>query len=147
MAVLALGAGCGGGGGGESDATASTTKAQFVKEAEAVCESHKQQRLDQIDAYTEKSGTELGNEPPAAELKRVEYELATFYVPSSTKQLEEMEKLEVPEGDEEEIEAMLDNYARGIEEMKNQGVEGYSKGKGLVAFQSEAQKYGLVCEP
>jgi len=102
MTVVLLGAfGCGG-----SD---SPTKAEFVKQADAICaETDKTQRVGLADYQQENPGSE-SNE--AGQSKAI----VEVGLPPIRQEAEELAALEAPSGDEEKIEALVTEIEKAIE--------------------------------
>lgn len=99
LALLAAGVGgCGGGDDStEADTTAALTKAEFVKQANAICaEGNKE--TDAIFAGFEKGESK-------AEAETV---IENEFVPSIQGQIDDIRALGAPEGDEATVEEMLD---------------------------------------
>jgi hypothetical protein len=123
--VLALvGVGCGsdsssGGSGGDggSDGIESTevtessiSKAQYIKKAEAVCEKATEQLEADFGTFVKQQGNpEKPSEAVYEEL------LEAVVTPNISVEIEELSELEVPEGDADEIEAMLEARVESIE--------------------------------
>lgn len=95
--VIAL-AGCGGGGGGESEAA--PTKAEFIKQADAVCAD--------VNKQVEAGFKELGDSPSTAEVKKFVDEVS---IPQIQHQIDEIGDMTPPAGDEDQIQAILDGWA------------------------------------
>lgn len=137
-AVGLLVLGCGGG--GEETATAAATKAQFIKQADAVCSKVKKEREAAIATYKKEypGGAEAAEENLDEGLKKV-------IAPSMRKEVEQLEALTVPAGDDEAVAKMIGNLARGSRVLAKQGAEGLAK-SGIPDFEQEAAAYGLkVC--
>lgn len=97
-AIALLVVGCGGG--GSSDSTATVTKAQFVKEANAICEQANKVQLAAA-AIGEKQGK------TRAEL------ISQALIPIQT-QAEEVGKLDPPQGDQQQIDAIVKGLEDGV---------------------------------
>lgn len=98
LALAGIAAGCGGGDDGESN---SLTKAEFVKQASQIC--------DEIDKETQKNLEAAARSqegvPPS---KNTEEQLVNnIVIPALQKQSEQLGELGAPEGDEEEIDAII----------------------------------------
>lgn len=139
LAVLAtvVVAGCGG---GEDD---TVTKAEFVREANAVCkeaEDAKNRRLDSaFKLVSEKQGIDPNEE------QKLLFDAA---LPPLNQMVQELADLGAPEGEEEKVEAIVGSFERQVE-----AIEADPQGamEGEVGFFREAndlsKKYGLeACE-
>lgn len=127
LALIAVGCGSGedsssgtGGGGGEtsSDQTASLSKAEFIKQADAVCSKGKKEVEAQFAAYLKKNKIEgigaKGEPRPEAEERKADVVL-TIGVPAYRKQLEEIDALPAPAGDEATVEEFVSAAEEGVE--------------------------------
>jgi hypothetical protein len=109
-AIALIAAGCGSDD-STTDSTASLTKAEFVKQGNAICDAGNQE----INAGFEKA-LPKGKEPSKAELDEA---METVLIPSITKQIEEIRALGAPEGEEEAVE----DFLVGAEEELEKGEE------------------------
>jgi hypothetical protein len=140
LAVALLGVGCGDE--DESTASSNVTKAQFVKNVNAVCKKTQEDRFNEIGAYDQKTLAK-GEKPESGPnlLKKMEDVL----LPSMNKQLEELKALDVPEASAAKYEKMLQSLEGGIEKLEEEGVVGLTKGEQLEAFEKEAAALNLAC--
>lgn len=99
VALLALVAG---GCGSSSDSTTTVTKAQFVKQVDALCEEREKERSNKVAAIASslKPGEKLSN---GQQTKMVE----TIIFPSYAKMIENVESVEPPAGDEAKINEII----------------------------------------
>jgi hypothetical protein len=120
LAVAALLAvGCGG-----SDSTLS--KADFIAQADAICEKTDKTQAKEFQAYEQKNAKTLSTlSPEEAEEKLI----ATVGLPSVLKEAEELEALGVPKGEEKEVEAILTGIEAAVKkaEKEPESVEGDAK--------------------
>lgn len=141
--VLGLGVGCGSG--SEEDTTATVTKAQFVKSAEAVCAKRKEEWNAAGQAVARKSKAEgdrtrlLSGFGEASELLRKKL------IPALQKELQELEELDTPQADTVKIEKMLQHRAESIEKVEEKGLTALYTTETLGRFTSEAEAYGISC--
>ena len=120
--------------GSSEDETASTplTKAQFVKQANAICEERGKERQDKFASWEQQSSDF------DAGLKKV-------IVPSVRQEVEELEALSPPAKDEAKVSKMIENLSEVADAIEKEGAEGIS-GSGLSDFERETEAYGLdVC--
>jgi hypothetical protein len=101
-------AGCGSG--GDSN-TASITKAQFVKQADAACKKGEEQIQADFKAYIE--GHKNLTNPTEDDFAEV---VDTVLAPNVEQEVGEIRALGMPSGDEAKIEAILDSVEEGREE-------------------------------
>lgn len=136
-ALLALG--CGGGGEDEADAS-QLTKAEFVKQADAICGKFKKERKAAIVAWEKEFP---GGEVPE---KQIDVGLAQIVAPSMKQEAEALEALGAPEGDEQEVAQMIANLSKGSRVIAAEGRQGIPQ-SGLPQFEREATAYGLKACP
>lgn len=108
-----LAAGCGDDGNEASADSAPLTKAVFIKKADAICGAN----LKKVA----RGGTKLFNDPKS---KKGEYKtrvVEDVMIPADERNIEAIEDLGAPEGDEEEIEEILDRLRVHVERVKEQG--------------------------
>lgn len=106
LASIALFSGC-----GDSDSAATPlTKAQFVKQGDAICAKADRAQIDAFLASAKKN-------PKKAETQSGEEELITTAgLPPVKTAIEELGELGVPEGDEQQIEAILSGMEKALRE-------------------------------
>jgi hypothetical protein len=108
LALALVAAGCGS---SDDSTTASLTKAEFLKQGNAICDAGNKE----INAGFEEA-LPKGKQPSEAELSEA---METVLIPSVTKQVEEIRALGAPEGEEEAIE----DFLTGAEEELEKGEE------------------------
>jgi precorrin-2 methylase len=138
-ALSALGIGCGGG--GEETASANITKAEFLKQASAVCAERKKE-WNSIAYASLKEHKEEGNELTPKEANKL---LDETLFPLMEEEQEKLERLEVPAGDEAQIQKMFQTRAKSLEEVESGGVTALGDPATFGKFWREAQAYGLSC--
>jgi hypothetical protein len=131
-----------GGGDGSSPAeepiaTASLSKAQHVKRANAVCAKYREARIEELDAYREENPETL-EEGFVGSLQDV-------YVPSMEEQMAVLRDLGAPRGDEDQVEAIVVAFERWLGEVAE--FEGETPPaelqQGIIRAGNLASKYGL----
>jgi hypothetical protein len=140
--VLGIGIGCGG---GSDETDSSVTKVQFVKKANAICADFSKKRA----AAAEKEfNSKLANAGRLnSELKELGEKLVKeSLIPLLQEQQDELESLGAPAGDEEKVEAMMENLGKAIGEMEEAEFQDVVAGNQLDPFEEEAEKYGLKCK-
>ena len=116
------------------------SKAEFVKQADAICVKHQ--------AATEKIAKAVGENPTIAQVKDV---YADRLIPAFEDQVDELRALKPPEADREAISKMLDDLSAGIDEagasiaaMKSvQDLEAFEEPAGFKSANAAAKAYGL----
>jgi len=108
LAVVSI-VGCGGGE-DSSTATGTVSKAAFIKKANAICKQGIERMQRQIFAELK---TKNGIRKP----RPSEYEalVGKIIVPNVRTELRQLHALELPDGDEERIEAMIEALEEGLE--------------------------------
>jgi hypothetical protein len=139
VAVAAIAAGCGGG----SDAsTAALSKAEFTKQANAICEKGRLKIEKELGAFVRKIGgpTQTPTKAQVAEMA------GDIIVPQVKWEAERLREVGLPSGDEAEMTAMLEAFDRGVEEGEADpsavfGGNGYSNSLGKAV--KTGTDYGL----
>lgn len=133
-------AGCGGGE-DTADATVKLTKAEFIKQADAICEEAFEQREDRVAEIAEENGFSFEN----INKKHLEQLATEAVIPTLNRQVEDLNALGLPEGDEEqarEVIVSLENVRDEFED--NPGLAG--EGKPLEEPSKLAKAFGFkVC--
>ena len=139
-AILVIAAGCGGGSDSSSDSS-SVTKAQFVKEADAICVKGDKQNEKEFEEFAKEHNLSEGKEPS----KEVQEEaVQDLVVPGVRQQIEEIDDLAVPSGDEAKIEEVVSSVEEGLEELEEDPTLLF-KGKNPLGKGSKlAREYGMV---
>jgi hypothetical protein len=112
VAIALVGVGCGddSSSSGDSSSSASITKEEFVTQANAICaEGNKE-----IDAGAQE--TFSAGKPSEADIEKFATETL---IPSVEQQVADIRALGAPEGDEDQVNAILDAADQGLEEAKS----------------------------
>ena len=148
--VLALGLLVAGRGSDDGDSTgadvttSSLTKAEFIKQADAICEEAGEGIQEESIAYAEENGIDVDKEPSDEEKEELVTEVI---VPNIEKQAEDIASLGAPSGEEDQVGSIIEGIESAAAETAEDpgSVIGGSEG----AFESvneEAKEYGLkVC--
>jgi len=134
IAIALAVAGCGGGGGDSS--TTALTKAQYVKQANAICKKGQQEREAAVNELAEevKPGANAGELPKAGLVEAVTPPLAAM--------VEELAALPAPEGDEAEVEALVEAFEKPVEEIE-EDQNAVFEGELFKEADAKSVKYGL----
>jgi hypothetical protein len=136
LALALLAAGCGGGDGDDASAETAITKAEFVKQGNAICQKATEKFSRQAEALLEELGAdESPGDRPATDLVSL---LET--------EADEIRALGAPAGDEAEVDAILS----GIEQTADSLESGEGSGDGTSAYaqaEKPADAYGLDACP
>jgi hypothetical protein len=103
VALAALIAGCGGGDETTDSATVALTKAEFIKQGDAICKEASEDNEAEAEEYAEENGFALEK----ASKEQLEEAVAEVLVPSLNQEAEELDALGAPEGDEEKVEEIV----------------------------------------
>lgn len=100
--------GCGGSDGGD----AAITKAEFIKQADALCKKVDEREFGEFGAWAKANDKKL----VGLSTGQVEKEaIRAIVVPSVRNEIEEVKAIGIPEGDEEELEKFFDEVEVAIE--------------------------------
>jgi formaldehyde-activating enzyme involved in methanogenesis len=99
-------AGCGGDDSGE----ASISKEQFVAQMDAICK--RANKRSEVAFASVLKAFKRGEKPSQAEYEKA---VSTALVPTVKREIEEIEKLDAPSGDESEIDEIVDALEEGVE--------------------------------
>lgn len=102
VALAALVAGCGGGD-ETTDETVTLTKAEFIKQGDAICKEANEENETEAEEFAEENDFTLEK----ASEEQLEEAVAEVLGPSLNKQVEELDALGAPKGDEEQVEEIV----------------------------------------
>lgn len=147
LAVALILVGCGGGGSdatsGGGDSTASLSKAEFIKEADAICSKGGEQAQSEFAAFGKKNKIPEGKEPTTAQWEEIGTQIL---VPALRQQVDEIRQLELPAGDEAQIEAFLEGVDGAVEEVEEKPEIAKEPSKTLTDAHQTINGYGFkVC--
>lgn len=111
LAVALFAVGCG----SSSDTTGSTaslTKAEFLKQGNVICAAGNKEINAGFEQFSKEKGFSKKNQPTQADFEEGAEEVV---VPSVRKQIDQIRELGAPEGEEEKVEAFLDNAEAQLE--------------------------------
>jgi len=149
--AIALVAGCGGGGDDTSSASSessdggsSLTKAEFIKEADAICSEGNEAVSTEAEEFAEENEIDI-EKPTTAEQEEV---VSDVVAPAIQEQAEKIDELGAPSGEEDEVAAIVEAVESGAGEAEaspNTIVEGTGPGP-FAEANKLANAYGLkVC--
>lgn len=111
--LAALVAGCGGGD-ETTDETVTLTKTEFIKQGDAICKESGDQSEKEAEEFAEENGFTLEK----ASEEQLEEAVAAVLVPTLRQQADEIEALGAPDGDEKQVEAILDSLEGATDEIE-----------------------------
>jgi hypothetical protein len=109
VAVALIATGCGGGG-DSATSTVSISKAAFIKKVDAVCQKGTERMQRAILVFLKEHKNV--RRPNKAQSEKL---VGTAIVPSVETELKELKALDVPEGDEERVKAIISALEEGLE--------------------------------
>lgn len=143
-ALVALIAGCGGGDDTTTDTVdvdVTVTKAQLIKQGDAICKQGNEEIEEGFERFQDENNIPDGKEP--SEEQGVEI-VEQVLVPNLKTQAELIRGIGSPEGDEEQIEEMLDSLDQAIEEAEEDPEALFSEDTDPFGDANEkAQAYGF----
>jgi hypothetical protein len=143
VALAAIVAGCGGSDDSDTGGTSSSslTKAQFVKQADTICEKSEEKLGSEFESYVKEKGWSEDKEPSKEQQEEAVVEVVT---PNLQGQIDDIRDLGAPEGDEDQIETMLSTVEEGIEDLEDDPSQLTEQGSNPLAKGSKlATAYGL----
>lgn len=144
-AVALVAAGCGSSDDSTTDSGEALTKAEFVKQGNAICKEGNDKIESEFEQLAEEKNLKENQKPPQAVLDEA---AETILVPGIGKQIEELRALGNPEGDDGEVEDLLTGAEEALEEAEEDPsvlTEDEDSGP-FVQVNKEAREYGLtVC--
>jgi hypothetical protein len=147
VGLLALGllvAGCGSSADSSEENTSSLTKAQFIKQADAVCEKAGDEIEGEVEAFAEENEIPTDKEPS----DEVKEEIVTeVIVPNIEEQAEGIAALGAPSGEEEQVDQIVEGIETAASETSEDPGSVISGGEGAFkGVNEEAKEYGFkVC--
>lgn len=133
-ALSLLFAGCGGG----DDETSSLTKAQFVKQANALCKKAEEEKGKAIKALVAKL-----NPKKQLTLAQKENLVVTVILPPYEQTTEDLKNLGAPEGDEEKLEAIIEAREEATKKTKADPSVAVTTVRDFEEANKLATKYGI----
>lgn len=115
-ALVMLVAGCGGGDETTDETSGETvtlTKAEFIKQGDAICKKANDQSEEEAEEFAEENDFTL----ESASDEQLEEAVAEVLVPNLKQQAEEINALGAPEGDEEQVEEITVSLEGAAEEI------------------------------
>jgi hypothetical protein len=136
LACLGLLAACGGG----EETTEALTKSEFIAQGDEICAAGEKEVEDGAEAFAEENDVDTES-PTRAEQEEV---VADVFVPSLRKQADELGELPAPEGEEEQVEAIISALEDATEELEDDPGLLFASGKSPLDKPTElASEYGF----
>jgi hypothetical protein len=112
IAVALIAAGCGSSGDSATNSTATLTKAEFVKQGNAICAAGNKEINAGFENFFKENEFSKKKQPTQAQIEEGTEE---FVVPSIRKQIDELGELSAPEAEEQQFETLLENAEAQLE--------------------------------
>jgi hypothetical protein len=141
VALAAIAAGCGGGDDTTDSAAVTLTKAEFIKQGDAICEEANEANQAEAEEFAKENGFELEK----ASKEQLEEAVGEVLAPSLNKQAEELGALGAPKGDEKKVEEIVVAVEGAADEIEGNPNLVFT-GKALKKPNQLAEAYGFkVC--
>ena len=140
VAIAVIAAGCG----SSSDSTSSSlTKAEYIKQGDAVCKKGSGEIEEEVDTYAKENNISLKSEPSKEQLEAIS---ENVIIPAVQSQLDGLKALGTPSEDEGRSNEVLDALEEGIEKGE-EDPGAFVEGKGTLVKANElAKEFGFkVC--
>lgn len=131
-------AGCGGS--NDEGQTTSLTKAQFIKQANAICLQTKERSVTAFREYSQTHAVPSSGPGLAAKAADL---IENIFIPIYDEQIEKIGALEAPSGDEEKVDAILAAMREGIEGARREPLPFIRESAALNHASQLAVAYGL----
>lgn len=136
--LAALVAGCGGGG----DSTSSLTKAEFVKQGNAICAKGNEEIEEGFEKFVKENNINPKKRPTKAQQTEATEEVL---LPTVRKQIDGIRALGLPSEGEEEADAVLKAAEKGLEEAEEDPSSAATEnGKQFAEANKLAREFGLT---
>jgi len=140
-AIAMIAAGCGGGGDSSSDSS-SLTKAEFLKQGNAICAKGNKEINEGFEEFAKENGFSEKQQPTKAQLTEV---VETVVLPKVRGQVEGIKALGAPSGEEAQVEAIVDAAEEALEKGEEEPAALASeKADPFAKANKKASAYGLV---
>jgi hypothetical protein len=145
LAIAVIAAGCGSSSDSSSseESTASITKAELIKQGDAICTRYEKENEAEFEEFAEENGLSENKEPTEAQKE----ELATsILLPSVSGQIEAIRALGAPSGEEEKVSEILDTVEEEVEEGEAEPSVLFEEEAAFAEGNELAREYGFkVC--
>ena len=143
MAVALIVAGCGSGDDSTDESTASLTKAEFLKQGNAICAAGNKEINTEFEKFFKENEFSKKKQPTQAQLEEAAEEIA---IPSIRKQIDGVRALGAPSGEEEQVNEIVDTAEEALEEGEEDPAALVSEENGNLFAKANklANAYGLT---
>jgi hypothetical protein len=141
LAVSLLAAGCGGGSDSNSS-TASLTKAEFLKQGNAICKHGNMEIEAEFEKFVKEHHLSQNKQPTQAQLTEAS---ETFLIPMIRKEVDQLKALGAPEGEEAKVDAIIEAAEESLETAEANPTSLTSENGGPFTKTNKlAKEYGLT---
>ena len=135
-----IAAGCGSS--NDTTSTASLTKAQFLKQGNAICAAGNKEINEGFKSFFEKSNLKKNEEPSKAQKEEA---AETILIPAIRKDVDGIRALGAPEGEEEQVEEILDAAEEALEKVESDPTAAFNENNDAFANVNKmSSEYGLT---
>jgi len=134
LAVALVAAGCGGG------SSAPLTKAELIKEGNAVCSNGSEQIKTEAAEFLKENHINRREVLGTAQYREL---TETVVTPTLQQETEEIRALGAPNGEEKEVNALLDALEQGIKNAEKYPNDIFKRAEALAEANKKANEYGL----
>jgi len=117
--IAAIAAGCGSGdddsSGGGDETVVVLSKAEFIEQGDEICSEATERSEEEAEEFAEENDFDLEK----ATKEELEEAISDVLVPSLNQQVEELAALGAPEGDEEQVEAIITSLEEATAEVED----------------------------
>jgi hypothetical protein len=138
VAIAVIAAGC-----GSSSSSDSLTKAEYIKQGDALCKKGSGEIEEEVETYAKENNISLKSEPSEEQLEAISEDVV---IPAVQSQLDGLKGLGTPSEDEDKSNEVLDALEEGIEKGEEDPAA-FVEGKGTLVKANElANEFGFkVC--
>jgi hypothetical protein len=134
------GTGTAGGGKEKTPHSSSLSKAEFIKQADAICTREKTKGLQAMGAYVKQH---QGATTEQAKAELIGEAVQKVFLPSIQSQVNQIRALGAPAGDEQEVEALLDALEEAVEKASEGAASSANFAQAFTGSAKLAREYGL----
>ncbi len=127
LAIAVVVAGCGS---SSNESSSSITKAELIKKGDAICAKAEKKNEGEFEEFAEENGLSEKKEPTEAQNEEI---ATSILLPSVSGQLEDIRALGAPEGEEEQVDEILETVEGEVEE---------AEAEPSLLFEAEEEKGG-----
>ena len=137
-------AGCGSSNSSSTETTAAISKAEFVKQGNAVCVKGEKAQETEINAYVKKHGLE-NQEPTKAQQTEI---VETVLAPNIQSQIDGVKALGAPSGEQQQVDSALELSQQTLEKIEANPELAFGKNNAFAAAGKQLHALGLKeCAP